>query len=708
MTVKRRSKNSLQLSVVIVNYNVREFLDHALTALKKAMKGIRGEIIVVDNASDDGSVEMVRRRYSSVTLIANKSNLGFSKANNLALQQARGSHLLLLNPDTVVQEDTLRVMLKFFDDHPDVGLAGCKILNPDGTFQLACRRSFPRPWVAFTKIFGLSTLFPRTKLFGRYNLTYLDPEETYEVDAVSGSFMFVRRTVLEKVGGLDEAFFMYGEDLDWCYRIQQAGWKIYYVPLTQIIHYKGESTKRSSIDDITMFYEAMDLFVRKHFNRSFLLSLTLRVGIVFSSGMARVGEFLRPLWIALVDILLVDAGLVAAEWIWRGAIFTFPLHSYLVIDTVPALMVVGSLYAAGVYTHRRMSISRTMSAVLLSSIFLSAAVAFFKEYAFSRAVIILSGIFSFILLPAWRLVVRMTKQPAGGGRRLFGRRTLIVGTDRAGQEILRRIRGRVSDGYEIVGFIDKTRKRIGETVAGLPIVGSNDTVGRVIEQERISDVIFSTQTLSYTDILSVISRAAGKAVNFHIVPNTLDVIIGKASVDSLDVLPLVPISYNIEKPFNQAMKRLFDIVVASVLLLSVYPFIYLGHAVRSSFRSRFILTLPTVLAGRLSLVGPSIAYSPIIPSNGRSAGSIFLGKPGLTGLVQLQGKGALTPEEVEQFNLHYARNQSLLMDVEILLKTLFRSRADGHGESRLDSPAPGGVAKHQEKHGAREKMKGIV
>ena len=201
MPAKRKQIAPL-VSIIIVNYNVRDFLHHALVSLQKAMKGVRGEIIVVDNASDDGSIEMVRRRFPSVHLIVSKVNLGFAKANNLGLKRARGTFLLLINPDTLVQEDTLRVMVKFFQDNPDVGLAGCKVLNPDGTFQLACRRSFPRPWVAFSKMVGLSSLFPNSRLLGRYNLTYLSPDETYEIDAVSGSFMMVRREAYEQVGGL--------------------------------------------------------------------------------------------------------------------------------------------------------------------------------------------------------------------------------------------------------------------------------------------------------------------------------------------------------------------------------------------------------------------------------------------------------------------------------------------------------------------------
>jgi len=271
------------VSVIIVNYNVRDFLQQSLVSLQKALKGIRSEIFVVDNASDDGSAEMVRKRFPRIRLIANTVNLGFAKANNLALKKARGKFLLLINPDTIVQEDTIRVMVEFLKTHPDVGLAGCKIMNPDGSFQPACRRGFPTPWVAFTRISGLSKLFPKTKIFGKYNLTYLNTEETYPVDAVSGSFMMLRHEMFVQVGGLDESYFMYGEDLDWCYRIRQAGWRIFYVHSTQIIHYKGESTRRSSIDEIHTFYEAMHLFVEKHFHSSRLFKIVLRSSIAVVS-----------------------------------------------------------------------------------------------------------------------------------------------------------------------------------------------------------------------------------------------------------------------------------------------------------------------------------------------------------------------------------------------------------------------------------------
>jgi len=262
----------VDLSVVIVSYNVASFLDQTLTTLQESMRELQGEVevYVVDNASSDESVDMVKRKYPWVRLIESGSNLGFAGANNLALEKVTGRYVLLLNPDTVLQQDTLRTMVDFLDAHPETGAAGCKVINPDGSLQLACRRGFPTPGVAFFKMIGLSGLFPKSKTFGAYNLTYLDPDALTEVDAISGSFMMLRKEVLDRIGYLDDDFFMYGEDLDLCYRIKEAGWKIHYVPATEIIHFKGESTKTvPTLKSVRDFYTAMHIFVGKHYrNRS--------------------------------------------------------------------------------------------------------------------------------------------------------------------------------------------------------------------------------------------------------------------------------------------------------------------------------------------------------------------------------------------------------------------------------------------------------
>ncbi len=671
----------MDLSVVIVNYNVRQFLESALTSIEKAMQGLEGEILVVDNASDDGSVEMVRSKFPSVRLLTNPTNLGFARANNLALRMTSGDFILLINPDTVVQEDTFRVMLNFFREYPDAGLAGCKVLNPDGSFQLACRRSFPTPWVAFTKTFGLSALFPRSGWFGKYNLTYLSPDETYDVDAVSGSFMMLRREVYDRVGGLDEEFFMYGEDLDWCFRISRAGYKVYYVHSTKIVHFKGESTKRSEVDELKLFYHAMQLFVEKHISRSFVLEIFLTMGIVFRAAIAFAGRASRPFLMALFDILLVDIAWMLGELLYFGALFHFPRYAYPVVLIVPGLTVAVAMYASGVYTTNRHSVSRAGSAVIISYILISASVFFAKSFAFSRAVVLISGFITLLLLPGWRLALKYTHRGAsrrGAHRSLFGRRTLIVGTGRSAQEVLRKLRARVDDGYDVLGFVSTRRKEIGDKIAGLEVVGSLENVGKVINDRRVSEVIFSTDSLSYADMLSVIGRSRFRTVNFRLVPNSLEVIIGKTSIDELNSLPLVEIDYNIHKASNRIVKRSFDLVASSALLVTVYPWVWLRRKAAGQQWpgevARSMLLLPKVFVGTMSFVGRPMSNNGGV-SNGTKLSSAtdptaYLGPEGLTSLVRIKMREGLEQEEIEKYELYYAKNQSLALDLEILAKSL--------------------------------------
>jgi GT2 family glycosyltransferase len=667
---KRHQKSRLQLSIIIVNYNVRDFLYQALRSLDKARSGIRSEVIVVDNASEDGSVEMLRRDFPRVRLIANRSNLGFSRANNLGLKLSRGEFCLLINPDTIVQENVLRVMLDFFQSHPQAGLGGCKILNPDGTFQSACRRSFPTPWVALTKIVGLGTLFPKSRTFGRYNLTYRNIDESYEVDAISGSFMMVRRTVYEQVGGFDEDFFMYGEDLDWCYRIQHAGWKVFYVHTTSIIHYKGESTRRSSLNEVRTFYEAMHLFARKHYGHSYILGWSLKFGIALTAYAALAKSLLKPIRHSLIDFIIVPVSMICAEYIWRGGVFLYPSYAYPIVFVVPAIILVGTLYASGVYTVRSMSISRSLLAVLAGYVVISIFVAFFKTYAFSRMIVVISGALCAILIPGWRVLLRIFgKVDVKGRKSILGRRTLIVGTDASARALLKKLQNVVGGIYEVVGFIDSTMQRVGKTLDDIPVVGSYENISKVVQAQKISDVIFLPQTVRYTDILTMISKTRQHTVNFHLVPSTLEVIIGKGSVDSLNEVPLVEISYNIGRPVHRLTKRLFDIVVSGLLLISVYPILWLKTQARSSSQHVFVSYIPRVFKGTMSLVGPSEAH------RASPYGNLFIGKPGMTGMVQLQSRRKPIQDEIDQLNLYYARNQSVLLDIEILIKAWLNFRS---------------------------------
>lgn len=258
-----------KLAIVILNYRRPDLLADCLASIVAAPPRCALELWVVDNASGDASVPLVRQRFPQVRLLESPANVGFSRGNNLALREivaeASATYVLLLNNDTLVPAGALDGLVAYLDQHADVGAVGPKLLLPDGSLDRACRRSFPSPEVAFYRMVGLAALFPRSPRFGRYNLTYLDPNQTTEVDALVGACMLLRRSVIAEVGLLDEQFFMYGEDLDWCYRIKQYGWKIVYLPHVIVHHYKRAASTRRAIPSIRAFYDAMRIFHRKHY-----------------------------------------------------------------------------------------------------------------------------------------------------------------------------------------------------------------------------------------------------------------------------------------------------------------------------------------------------------------------------------------------------------------------------------------------------------
>lgn len=309
----------LDLAIIIVNFNTRDYLRNCLTSIYDSRGDFTCEVCVVDNASSDGSVAMMRAEYPETRLIESPVNGGFAYANNLGLRaygfglttcrtpgnasaqhspswgdlSNRPCYVLLLNPDTVLPPDALAMMLDFMAEHPEAGVAGPKLVLEDGSLDLACRRSFPTPQVATYRMMGLSKLFPRHPRFGRYNLTYLDPDQVAQVDSVVGAFMLVRREAIQQAGLLDEKFFMYGEDLDWAYRITQAGWKVYYNPAVTVLHVK-RAASRHSRKAAREFYRAMRIFYDKHYASStpFWLHWLVLAGISLRAGLVRAQQFL--------------------------------------------------------------------------------------------------------------------------------------------------------------------------------------------------------------------------------------------------------------------------------------------------------------------------------------------------------------------------------------------------------------------------------
>jgi len=652
----------LDLSIIIVNFNVKEFLQNLLNSIDKASSNISKEIIVIDNASDDGSVEVIKEKFPSVKLLENKINVGFGRANNQGLAIAKGKYILFINPDSIVSEDTLEKMISFFESHSDCGLAGCKILNSDGTLQLACRRSFPGPWTSFTKVTGLSNLFPRSKIFARYNLTYLDENKTYEVDAVSGSFMMIRKEVYEKTSGFDEQFFMYGEDLDLCYRVQKNNYKVFYVHDTQIIHYKGESTKRSNLDETKLFYDAMHLFVKKHLSSFPLVELILRSAIGLRKLFAFLGKRKLSLYTAFADFIIFDLSLFAAEKFYKSITewVGFDPDAYLIIYTVPALINIFVGILSGVYRKGEVSVLRNFGAIIISFLILTSATFFFKQYAFSRAVVLIAFILFLILTTLFRIFLKLIFNVGiklGGS---LNRRTVIVGTDDEAVLIAEKIKSQKTDLHSFIGLIGKTHSEIGKQVDGFKVVGSIGNIKNVFSEKKINEVIFSSEEISYAHMMSIVSASKNNNVDFKIVGSDMNFVVGKSSVSMLDDIPLVEVNYNISNPTVQTIKLIFDYTLAFLVLFSFYPFIYFITKLsgkETDFR-KLVLLVPSVIFGKNSFVGPK---KPLTFENE------VLGKTGLTGLWYID-EGTFT--DSQKLDFYYVKNQNIWLDLEILGKTL--------------------------------------
>ena len=688
----------ISISIIIVSYNVKEFLQQCILSVERATRQIAHEIIVIDNNSVDGSAEIIRLEHPAVHLIENDTNRGFASACNQGLNIARGEILLLLNPDTIIQEDTIVKMLEFFSATPDAGAAGCKILNSDGSLQLACRRSFPTPGVALTKLLGLGRLFPRSRLFARYNLTYLPENEQAEVEAISGSFLMFRRAIWERIGGLDENFFMYGEDLDFCYRIREAGWKIYYVPATKIVHYKGESTKLASFDNFVTFYKAMDIFVKKHFNPgySIFFDFFLRLGIFVRGLISLTGQFIRQKAVMVVDGFVLAVVILIATWLQSHPLPHTSTLINMIVFYVALWLATG--YTIGLYDRRELSYSRAAVASLVSFIASIMIHFIFGEFIHSPQLIVWSFIIALILLPGWRIFLmflqrrRILPPSSSLSRALLSRRTILIGGGDECERIAKKLQTHIEHGFEILGYVEK--KFSARSIAGFQFLGTTDNLAEIIRIHKATEIIFTTDRFTNDEILNVIDRIRSVRVNFKIVPKNFDYILGKSSVEKIDDIPLLEVDYNLLHTMNRINKRILDIIIALPLTLIATPIIVplsllIGyrfrrkrfHGLGGSEFTAFILrrnhgrnglqlieSFPlvwSVLIGDMSLVGAEVISV-------KSTGRRLRCKPGLTGLFQLQENHLPDDFDKQNYEFYYLQNRTLFLDIEILLKAMLK------------------------------------
>ena len=637
-----------KLSIIIVNYNVCHFLEQALISVKKAIEGIEAEVFVVDNNSVDGSVEMVRKKFDFVTLLDNKENLGFSKANNQAIHKAKGEYILLLNPDTIVEENTFHKCIDFMDRHPEAGGLGVKMLDGTGKFLPESKRGLPTPWVAFYKVFGLAALFPKSKIFGNYHLGYLDEDKTNPVTILSGAYMFMRESALEKVGLLDENFFMYGEDIDLSYRLIKGGYQNYYFPETRIIHYKGESTKKTSVNYVFIFYKAMIIFARKHFSQknAGIFSFLINIAIYLRAAMALVSRFAKKATLPVLDAATIYSGIYFIKTFWENTykkvpgkfppeFMTWVVPSYICIWLLSVYF--NSGYSKNLKPHR------ILRGILVGTIVISLLSNFIDEYRFSKAMILLGAFYSITSMLGIRSILNFFQYKTIS---LVDNRKKIVVVGNA-EESSRIIKLLHENNYQldIAGYINPAP----EEVHAQFHLGDTHQLNEIILIHKIDEIVFCSKDIPAHYIIECMTRTFDRNVEYKIVAEGSEYIIGSSSKNTKGDFYTLNIQLNIIKEEYVRSKRILDVTVG-LILLPLSP-VLMWLTLRPL---GFLKNIIDVIIGKFSWVGFTQNLQIKLPA---------IKKGIITPVLEKEAKDSI---RVTQKNFLYARDYNPYIDLRLI------------------------------------------
>ncbi len=649
---------SFDLSIIIVNYNVRHFLQQTLESVERAKQHLRTEVWVVDNNSADHSVEMVRRSFPNVHVIANKDNPGFSKANNQAIEKANGKYILLLNPDTVLQEDTLTTCFQFMEEHPEAGAVGAKMLDGSGQFLPESKRGFPSPWVSFCKATGLSVLFPNSKRFNQYHLGYLDENKTHEIDVLCGAFMFMRKEALDQVGHLDETFFMYGEDIDLSYRIKKGGFKIYYLPSTQLIHFKGESTKKASLNYVKVFYQAMIIFAKKHFagkGAGFLVAL-LNIAIIGRATLSLFKRFMQQLFPQILDYVFILFGIVLSKELWEQYYFNDPdyFHPRIFINLgFYALVYVISLWTHGAY-RAQYKIGQIIRAIGVAVLILLAIYALVNiEYRFSRALLLLSSIWALVAAFTSRLLRQYVSYKDFRIGQNIKKRIFIVGGKEEANHVEELLKKSLSE-HEIIGII--APQQFFDPSFHLT---EWKNIEALVELEKVNEIIFCIKDLEWTDVIHLMNTI-GQDIEYKMVGDDKMSVLGSKSKNTSGELYTIHFQFSIANRQEVIKKRALDILLSTLFILTSF-ILFWAQASKKQYFKRLL----AVLSGQKSFV----SYHP----KDDRLDELPTIKPGLIWAV----KRAYTDKEIiHRANLLYAKNYTVWKDVELIFRNITRLGKD--------------------------------
>jgi len=620
----------------------------------KASENIACEVFIVDNNSVDGSVTLIQEKFPQVNLIVNKINTGFSVANNQALKIAKGEYVLLLNPDTVVQEDTFSKILAFMDTHPEAGGLGVKMLDGQGNFAPESKRGLPTPEVAFYKMFGFARLFPKSKRFGKYHLTYMSEDELSEIDVMSGAFMLIRKTVLDKIGFLDETFFMYGEDIDLSYRIKLAGYKNYYFPDTQIIHYKGESTKRSSLNYVVIFYKAMAIFSNKHFSGSnaFWFNALIHLAIFLKASLALLSRFFKAFTVPIIDFCVITYGLFFIKNIYQdntgihGNIYSEKLLS--IAFPLYALAWIIMVYFNGGY-DKPIKLLKIGRGVLVGTVFILMGYSLLPEsLRFSRALILLGTSWALVCFLITRLLYHFLKLKSYTLSSVKTKRIAIIGEE---QEF-NRVSSLLKQTHANPGFVGFVSAEV-NGVHNPSYIGKINQIDEIIKVHQINEIIFCAKDISSQFIINNMLTLVSSGVDFKIAPPESLSIIGSNDVDTAGDLYVIEVN-SVTKSNNRRNKRLLDIGV-TVMFIVLSPILFFIQ----NKKSNYFLNCFNVLFGFYSWVGYGKITDKSLPEIKRSV---------LSPSMLLDNE--MDNNKIKLMNLRYAKDYRIEKDIVIIWKCI--------------------------------------
>ena len=643
----------MRLSIIIVNYNVKYFLEQCIKSIYAATCSFELEVIVVDNDSKDGSVDMLRTRFPEVRLIANSHNPGFSIANNQGLAIAKGEYVLFLNPDTLVAENTLQGCFDFMDHHPKVGALGVKLLDGAGQFLPESKRGLPVPFVAMCKAMGLHYFFPKSATLNRYYLGHITEDTTAPIEVLCGAFMWMRKSVLDQIGGFDETFFMYGEDIDLSYRVLKAGYQVYYFPEVSIIHYKGESTKKSSLNYVRHFHQAMLIFANKHFKGyNFFVRTLMALGVYLGAIVAIWRNSIKRVGFPMMDTFVLVSIILVFKQFWAVFYYNDPKYYtstfYYFNLPVYCLIWISTLFFTGSY-DKPYKIGRLFRAMFIGLLINGVLYGLLdNDYRPSRMIMLVG----FLGGTAGMLISRNLVYYLTHKKWLIGnspiKRVGIVGTSDMVRYVTR-ITHDLGINIQVVGSISQ------EASENLDWLGEPKDLPAIVETHFLDELIFSLEHYSTSEVMKWMHEI-GPHVHYKMLANPSGGIVGSKSKKTGGESYTYEVKYNLNHPEYRRLKRTFDLIVALIALV-VLPFWIL--IVRN--RIQWCKDIWATLIGERTWVG----YAP----KGLPDSSLpFLN----AGVLTLPISPTATQDAVHQINRTYAQEYQVWFDIELLIKELWK------------------------------------